>query len=376
MKIIYCLNSIQQIGGIENVTINKANALTQRGIEVGIIVTDHDVSIKNNLSDKVKVYDLDINYYNDDWKSKYHILKGILIKRKRHKRVLTRILKEINPDIVISVGQSEKYFLPKIKGKWKTIREFHYCKNYRLKSAKNNFQKLLAYCINFYDFNFILKKYDRIVVLTKEDKEKNWRNNNKIICIPNPITIYPSKTSSLRNHKIVAVGRLVDQKNYISLIHAFKLVLDEMPLLVLEIWGKGILENELKNYIYQNKLEKNILLRGETLNHNEIYSESDCLVLSSKYEGWGLVLTEAMAYGLPVIAYDCPCGPKDIIIDGKNGFLIPLNNECIMADKICLLLGNEHLRKEMGKAALDRVKDFNIDKIITLWENLFNKMLY
>ena len=174
MKIVYCLNSIRYLGGIQRVTIVKANMLSNiPGYEIYIAVSDNKEGvIVTPLSPKVHLIDLDINYYEDDWKSKFNVLKGIILKRRKHKIVLTKILNKLQPDIVISVGQSEKNFLPDIKGNWKTIREFHFDKKYRIRQAKSLFDKILAYLGDLYDYK--VKPY----FLTR-----NYRSNQDIIDI-------------------------------------------------------------------------------------------------------------------------------------------------------------------------------------------------
>lgn len=363
MKIIFCLNSIQHLGGIAKVTIIKANALINRGQEVYVIVTDHDKKIPTDLDRKVNLINLNINYYKDDWKSKFYVLKGFFIKRRQHKKKLKKFLYQINPNIIVSVGQSEKFFLPEIKGPWKTIREFHYDKLYRIRSSNNFFQKIIARLINFYDFNFIIKKYNKIVVLTNEDKIKNWKDPD-IVVIPNPITISVIKQTNNNNKNIIAVGRLETQKNFQSLIRAFKFVIANHQDWKLEIWGEGSQKENLNNLIKTLHLEKNIMLKGPTENMSEVYSGADILVMSSSYEGWGLVLTEAMAHSVPVISYDCPCGPKDIIQNGYNGILVTIDNEVNLAQSINYLIENKEMREEMGKNALESSKKYSIDKII------------
>ncbi len=95
-----------------------------------------------------------------------------------------------------------------------------------------------------------------------------------------------------------------------------------------------------------------------------ISPSSSILALSSRYEGFGLVILEAMACGLPVVSYACPCGPKDIITDGIDGFLVPDGDEIILAERICRLIEDEELRKRMGAAVFERTKDFTLDKNI------------
>ena len=376
MKIVYCLNSIRYLGGIQRVTVVKANALAEiEGNEVYIIVTDNKNGvITEPLSPKVHLIDLDINYYEDDYKSRWNVLKGIFIKRKEHKRRLKSVLNNIQPDIVISVGQSEKNMIPAINGKWNTIREFHFVKDYRLRQAKSFFDKMLAWGGNWYDFHFKIKGYDQIITLTHEDKETNWKGWKNVSVIPNPSTFHTDHTSFLSEKKVISVGRLTPQKNYASLIRAFKNVADKHPDWILEIYGDGPQEIELKSFITKLNLEKHVFLKGFSSNVKEVMINSSIFVLSSIFEGLPLVIVEAMACGLPVVSYACPCGPKDIISEGKDGFLVNINDEIALANKINLLIENEKLRKQMSNAVIIKSEQYSIENITSMWMNLFTKL--
>ena len=376
MKIVYCLNSIRYLGGIQRVTIVKANMLSNiPGYEIYIAVSDNKEGvIVTPLSPKVHLIDLDINYYEDDWKSKFNVLKGIILKRRKHKIVLTKILNKLQPDIVISVGQSEKNFLPDIKGNWKTIREFHFDKKYRIRQAKSLFDKILAYLGDLYDYKVKIKKYDQIVVLTEEDKYSNWNNNKKVSVIPNPITITSNLESNLKSKTVISIGRLEIQKNYSSLIKAFNIVHKNHPDWILEIWGTGSLQQTLLAEIEEENASDHIYLKGYTSDVSKVLSKASIFVLSSLYEGFPLVLLEAMSFGLPVVSYTCPCGPKDAIIEGENGFLVPINDEEILANKISTLIEDQKLREKMGNSAKIRANDFSVEKIIDKWIHLFKEL--
>lgn len=376
MKIIYCLNSIRYLGGIQRVTVVKANALAEiEENEVYIIVTDNKNGvITEPLSPKVHLIDLDINYYEDDYKSRWNVLKGIFIKRREHKKRLTSVLNEIQPDIVISVGQSEKNMIPSIKGKWKRIREFHFVKDYRLRQAKSFFDKMLAWGGNLYDFHYKIRKYDQIVTLTYEDKETNWKGWKNVSVIPNPSTFHTDQISSLSEKKVISVGRLTPQKNYASLIRAFKNVTEKHPDWILEIYGDGPQEVELKSLITQLNLEKHVFLKGFSSNVKDVMTNASIFALSSMFEGFGLVIVEAMACGLPVVSYVCPCGPKDIITEGKDGFLVEVNDEMTLANKINILIENEELQKQMSDAVIIKAEKYNIENITSMWMNLFTKL--
>lgn len=378
MKIVYCTDSICYAGGIQRITISKANALSQiDGNEVWIIVTDNKQKPVLPIDSKVHIIDLDINYFADDWKSKWHVLKGIFIKRRLHKKKLAVVLNEIKPDIVISTGTSEKNFLPSISISSKPvfIREIHNTKNYRSLAATNVFYKTLAFWGDTIDYNIYIKRYHRIVVLTNEDKETNWKYDDNVVVIPNPLTSPCTLQSSLENKTVIAVGRLVPQKNFSSLIEAWAHVAEKHPDWTLEIWGEGYLRIELENLIAKLNLKKHVFLKGYSYDIQIQMQKASIFVLSSIFEGFGLVIIEAMSCGLPVVSYDCPCGPKDIITEGKDGYLIPINNEEKLAYKIGLLIENSNLRKKMGQKAIDKAQSYNIESINAQWMNLFYSLI-
>ena len=374
MIIAYCIDSINGIGGIQHVTLEKANALVElENYTVWILYADHSGKLIFPLSSKVQTIDLGISYYEDDWKSPWHVLKGILFRRRKHKRELKKALNKIRPDVVISVGQSEKNIVPTIRGRWATIREFHFARNYRDLSSHSFFNCLLSLGGIIMDL-FSLRQYDRIVVLTQEDKERNWPHWENVSVIPNPVYL-SSLHSSLESNRILSAGRLVYQKNYSSLIRAFALVSKRFPEWSLDIFGEGNERRELVSLIESLNLSDSVHLAGNQSNLKEQLPDYSLFTLSSRFEGFGLVLIEAMSGGLPVISYACPCGPKDIIRDGVDGFLVPPGDETMLAERICQLIEDENLRRRMGTAALERAKDYSLEKIIPMWTSLFEELV-
>ena len=379
MRVAYCLNSISRVGGTENVIVTKANALAEiAGVEVFIIVTDHEegMGAAALLSEAIHLTDLDVDYYDDDWKSKWNVLKGFFLKRRVHKRRLTKVLNEISPDIVVSVSQSEKYMLPDIKGDWVLLRELHYRKDFRSFAAASRsvFYKIAARLSDFYDYRCKISEYDHIVVLTHEDRMNNWGKNEKVSVIPNPITFRSETAAPLNSRKIVAVGRLTAQKNFASLIRAFSRVAEIHPDWNLEIYGEGEEREALQRQIDGLSLEQNVCLCGNISRVQEKMLGASCFVLSSLFEGLPLVMLEAMSCGLPVVSYDCPCGPKDIITDGVDGFLVATGDERMLADRICGIIENPDMRAEMGAAALRKSENYRIEKIIPMWMELFKRL--
>ena len=376
MKIVYCLDSINSVGGIQRVTVLKANQLSvQPGNDVWVLVADNSGERIFTLFPSVHFVDLAVNYYKDDWKSKWNVLKGIFIKRRIHKKRLEAQLMQICPDIVVSVGQSEKNILPRIKGKWATVREFHFTRDYRRRMARTWIEKFNSFIGEIIERCFTLRKYDRIVVLTQEDKSTNWRNIKQVVVIPNFISISFSSMSPLSEKRVIAIGRLTYQKNFSSLVRAFADVAKRFPEWKLDIFGDGDEWSLLSNLINKLSLEENVRLCGVTDHIEEKMLSSSILALSSRFEGFPLVLIEAMSCGLPCVSYSCPCGPKDIISDGVDGFIVPMENEVMLAEWIGYLIENVERRKEIGAAAYRKAQNYSIDRIISMWMNLFHSLV-
>lgn len=373
MKIMFCIRGIFNLGGMERVLIKRVNYLKKNWENDCIIITTEQDNKKNfyKLDNGIIHEDLGINYFFN----KGNILKRTIVylkKQREHKKKLKNVIKKYNPDIIVSMGDDDKYILPIIKGDMKIILEHHFEKYYLLKESKN-----LLYKVKNYIFlkreEKLLNKYDEFLVLTEEDKKQY--GNNKIKVINNPLTFYPKETSNLKNKKAISVGRLENQKGYDLLIEIWKKVVERYPNWTLDIYGEGQLRKELQEKINNYKLKNHIFLRGREKNIQERYLESSIYVMSSRYEGFGMVLIEAQACGLPIISFDCPCGPKEIVTDGEDGFLCKFGDIDDMANKIIYLIENENERKNFGKKARENSLRFSEDKIMNQWKELFENLL-
>ncbi len=379
MKIVYCVNSIRYLGGIQRVTVVKANALAEiPGNEVYVVVTDNKAGPEiHKLSPKVHLIDLDINYYNRN--QERSMLTNLIVGMAKgipHKKALSRVLRQINPDVVISVGMSEKFMLTSMRNRtWKIIREFHSEKNYRSKHAYSLFKKIQGKLSDFYEFHYADKKFDRIVVLTDEDKETNWQGWENVSVVPNPVAFKCDTPSSLTEKSVISMGRLEHVKNFTSLINAFQIVVKRHPDWTLKIYGNGSLKESLQNQINKNGLQNNVFLMGFSNDMESALRQSSIFAFSSLIEGFALVIVEAMECGLPVVSYQCPCGPKDIVTNGKDGFLIPVNDEQMLAEKICSLIEDENLRRHMASAAKLRAHHYHVENIAQRWMKLFEEVV-
>ena len=225
-----------------------------------------------------------------------------------------------------------------------------------------------------YDYGFKIRRYDKIVTLTHEDREKNWRNDTKVVVIPNPMTAEVTVRSDCLGSKAIAAGRLVPQKNFSSLISVWKRVAERYPHWTLEIWGTGGQEKMLREIIEKNGLEAKVILKGYASDIHTEMSHASIYLMTSLFEGFPLVLIEAMSVGLPIISYWCPTGPRDLITEGENGFLIQPNDEDGFAEKVCELMGDRELRVKMGENALRISENYRMERIIGMWMDLFRSL--
>lgn len=376
MKIVYCLNSICYFGGIERVTISKANALAEMpGNEVWIIVTENYFAPVLPLSEKVRLVDLKVGYYLNQSKNVFMSMLQDIVRRHTHKERLTPVLEKIAPDVVIAVGQCEKYLVPTVRlaSNPVFIREVHYYKHYRRDFADTAVKKILARLVEWYDFGWKCKKYDAIISLTETDRQCYWQGNPKVRVMPNPIIARPSRRSSTTQKVVMAAGRLEEQKNFSALLRIWQRVELRHPDWSLQIWGEGEQRSLLEELIDSLGL-KYVRLMGYSPDVIEHYPDASLFAVTSHYEGFALMIVEAMAAGLPVVSYDCPCSPRDLIHDGESGYVVAQEDEEAMADRICKLIEDEGLRNNMGEKSWEASTSYGLDTVAQQWMNLFEEL--
>ncbi len=214
----------------------------------------------------------------------------------------------------------------------------------------------------------------RSVVLTKADKEDWEKVRPDVEQIYNPLTFVSDEVSPLTGKRCVAVGRLEAQKNFKDLIKAWKTVDGRHPDWTLSIFGKGSQENELRNLIKDSGLAGKVILEGGTSDIRKELLDSSCLVMSSRYEGFPMVLLEALTTGLPIVSYDCPKGPSEIVTIGANGYLAKVGDTGTLAQGICSVIANEDLRKRFGAESKRRSENFTLEKTMERWDRLFSSL--
>lgn len=349
-------------GGIGRVTAQKANYLANKGHEVSIIT-----EIQGNdpffykMNNKIQHFDIGLE------RGKNKIIK-LFIRKKRIKALLDRL----SPNIVI-------YTYPiipiKTKTPYKGILECHFNHDTYILKAKAFGTSIIKAKLQTKYQEYVASKFRVLVVLTEQDKDL-WKNSgiSNTEVIPNMNSFETNETSTLDLKNIIAVGRLDAQKSFDRLIKILAKVIPNHKDWKLNIYGQGPDKEKYLNLINQLNLTENIIIHEPTKDIKAKYLESSILCFTSTFEGWGLVLTEAMTCGLPVVSYDTLCGPKDIIQNSFNGFLIPNGNEQEYIKSLIFLMDNKEQRKLIGKNAKESVDKYNVDSVMTKWENLFNHL--
>ncbi|MBU3855533.1 MAG: glycosyltransferase family 4 protein [Candidatus Phocaeicola excrementipullorum] len=375
MKIIYCTHSLYNPGGMERVLVNKVTYLVNRlHWDVSIVTTDQKSRpVFYPLPEGVKTTDLGINYSDDNVKSPAEKILGYLKKKRKHKKLLSELLKREQADIVVSLYPSESSFIPDIKDGSKKVLELHFCKFFRLQYGRNGLLGLIDKWRTWQDER-IVRKFDKFVVLTNEDKGY-WGNLHNIEVIPNAAMNMSGHFSDVTSHRVIAVGRLDYQKGFDRLIQAWKLI-QKSALYAdwhLDIFGQGEWHDKLQEMINDLHLT-NVHLNQPTNNIGNEYAQSSLIVMTSNYEGFGMVLVEAMACGVPAVAFDCKCGPKDIIDNNANGILVHNGDIKKLADAMMKLMKDETLRKKMSEQAKKVVRTYSEEAVMDKWIHLFNSL--
>lgn len=374
MKIVYCIAGTCNSGGMERVLANKANYLVKCGCEVSVITTDQRGQPSFfSLDERIQCYDLNINYEENNGKSLLNKVIRYPLKRWKHRKRLTACLKQIRPDITISMFCNDASFLWRIKDGSRKVLEIHFSRYKRLQYGRKGIWKMVDQWRSRTDES-IVKKYDRFVVLTHEDKSY-WGDLPNITVIPNALTFSDiQQPASLENNKVIAVGRYSYQKGFDYLIDAWEIIHRFRPEWVLDIVGNGEWQNRLQRQIDEHGLSHCIRLKPSTNDIGEEYRQASLLVMSSRYEGLPMVLLEAQSFGLPVVSFACKCGPKDIIIDGENGYLVSEANLPMLADRVLRLMEDDKLRKRMGMNAYMNSGAFSEERIMKCWTELFGEL--
>ena len=377
-KIVYCTPALYSAGGTERVVSVKANYFADvLGYDVTIIVTEGN---KGNsffpLSDKVKVINLGLGF-EDLWnvpfmKKVYLYLK----KQRKYKKLLASELLRLKPDITITTLRREINFINEIKDGSCKIGELHSSRaNYRgVEDRESNvFKKFFS---KWWKRDVIsdLQQLDKFVVLN-ENAVLEWSELHNLTMIPDPLPLNLDARSDLQSKRIVTIGRYSYEKGYDYLLKIWAIVEKKCPDWQLNVYAMGDPTPYVKLMDELSIDQRRCHLNSSLVDVESEYLRSSILVQPSRTEGFGLVLVEAMACGLPVVAFDCENGPRSLITDGEDGYLIHAYDVELFSERLITLMSDEKLRTKMGEKGIIKSQQYHISKIAQQWKQLFEDLV-
>ncbi|MFW2035703.1 glycosyltransferase family 4 protein [Acinetobacter junii] len=337
MKILFIINSLKNKSGSERVAVELANKMSR--------IDDYEITLLNRESTKDNAaYPLfeNINVI---------ALTGNIF---QFYKKLKKYISTCTYDVVIihNMGKLSLLctFLPNLN---KLVTLEHVSFISRPKTVQ-----LLSH--------FFYTRIDQVVTLTQNDKEQFDKFHSNVIVIPNfsPFPIISSPQNKTK--QIVTIGRLTDQKNYLHLLYAWEKIYQDIPDWQLNIYGEGEHQTILQDYIEQHSLG-NVSLKGSTSNVKQVYEQSSFFVMSSKYEGLPMVLIEAQSFGLPIVSYNCPYGPSDVIKNYENGLLVSDQNINELAAAILKVASSPDLLDQFAKNSLLNARKYQSEQILKIW---------
>ena len=344
MKIAYVIEKLSGIGGMERILTDKMNYLAEHTSHevVLLLLWKDEKPMAYGLNEKVKVIRLDVQFNSK--------LKALLTFRK--------VIREIKPDITIYTWVMGALLSAFSRWKGKSIYEAH-----RARPTMRH-QWIMSR---------MEKKVDAVVALTEQDS-KDYPSAHKVVVIPNFTSISVEKPSDCTSKRCLAVGRLIDVKNFSRLLDIWQKVSGRNPDWHLDIVGEGPEREILQQKIERLGLGESVSLHKATHDVASYYTGSSLYLMTSRFEGLPMVLLEAQSCGLPIITLDCDYGPRHIVDDGVNGCLIPYDDDDAMVSIISQLMQDKEQRQRMGAMALQASRNYQPQAIMKRWLALFEEI--
>lgn len=383
MKLLYTIHSLYNPGGMERVLLNKIGWL-RRNTEWEILVVTTDQKGRDlffPLPEGVRMVDLGVNYSDDNGKSFICKVAGYFRRRRLHRKRLTELLMAERPDVVDCLYPGECSFVPDIRDGSRKVMELHQSKMFHYQYNRSGLLGLADRYRARTDERLV-RRFDRFVVLTEEDA-RMWGEIPGMRVIPNAAKdicdgMRPNAgVASLDVRRVIAVGRLDYQKGFDRLIDAWVLVRKDGRFADwrLDIFGQGEWKEMLQRKIRTLGVGDSARLNAPVKDIAAEYKASSMLVMSSHYEGFPMVMVEAMSAGLPVVTFDYKCGPKDIIDDGRNGLLVKEGDIRRLADAMMSLMASPATLKRMSAEAKKVTERFSEEKVMGMWVRLYEGLL-
>ncbi|MGL5049644.1 MAG: glycosyltransferase [Fusobacteriaceae bacterium] len=354
--IILLVNDISICGGIERVVSNLGNLFISKGEEVKIIsLFKKNKELQYEINQKIEIIFLNEKSQNNNK------IRRFIFKIKNYLKIKS-IIKEIKNSEITLIGTD--YFL-------NFYLSFKFFRNFYKIGTEHAQYYSPPYFIRFLR-RFLYKRLDNIVVLTKTDFQlfKKYINKNKIHVIKNFIDIFPKYNYKIKSKRIIMVGRLEKEKGYDRAIEILNNVLKKNSDWIVEIYGDGSKKMAIENKIKNLGLDTKIILKGIELDKDIIYKNAGFLFMSSFQEAFPMVLLEAKSYGLPIVAFDCPVGPRELLNHNIDGILIEDNNLSKACEEIENLILEESRREFLSENSYKDSQNYSKSKIWKEWKKI------
>lgn len=364
MRLLYITNGVNGVGGLERVLSVKTKLFIEKeNYEI------HIAGLEGTNFDFFYAFDPSIIFHS------IHVAGNPILYMYRYISEIRKLIKKVQPGILIVCDDGLKAFItPFIRGNnIPIVYERHVSNHIFFNDEQSSLQKVIVN-IKVGIMNY-LSPYFSVFVVLNEGNKKEWRHKENIRVIENILSFSPKTVSSLESNRVIAVGKQSYQKNYERMIDVWKEVSEEYPDWQLRIYGKKSDKIHLEEKIISSHLENKVILCNPDKHIMERYLESSVFLMTSRYEGQPMVLLEAMACGLPSVCFDFDHGPREIIKNRNNGFVVPYEDDKEFVNCLSSLLGDIKLRKQLGQNAKITSEKFSGESVFKKWDQLFKSLI-
>ncbi|MCP2335346.1 glycosyltransferase family 4 protein [Actinomadura rupiterrae] len=378
MKLTYLIYNAFGVGGTVRTVFNQANTMVERGhdVEIATMLRYHEEP-PFPLDDRVRVTALvdnrsgsyvDWDRYEGEEDTSWHdrFPAGVSENADKRRRInaMIRFLRGLEGRIVVGTRPTINLVIAEFADEAlvRVVQE-----HAGLSTHKGEWREAI---------DAAYQGMDAIVCLTEEDRAAYAEAfpGVRVERIPNALHSLDVPRTDFSRHQVVSAGRLDGNKGFDMLIEAFGQVVEAHPDWTLRIHGGGPDENKLRKLILAKHLYNHVFLTGSTNRLDDELAKGSVFAMSSKSEGFGMVLLEAMNCGLPVVSFNCPVGPRELVTDGQDGLLVPERDVDALAAGIIRLIEDEELRRDLSQAALKKAAEYGPDPVTDTWEHLYEAL--
>ncbi len=373
MKLFFLIGSMAKAHGVERTLADKINYMAEAGHDVTLVTYEqgrHAAAFE--ISYRVRHIDLDCRFFTLYRLSMPRRVVAAFMMRQRFRQRLETLVSRLVPDAIVVTTYTWEFMRPIMSLRHRThiIVEAHTAFNGEMTG-----RSWLDWS-GRHMYLHTLKECHLLIALTNSDAAAWRRYIPRVAVVGNAVSYYCEDISHLQRERgrIVAAGRYHVQKRFDRLIDAFALVADRFPEWHVDIFGEGPEQQRLQQRIDSLQMAGRIRLCPATQDIFSEFKRSEMFVFSSDYEGYGLVLIEAMACGVAPVSTDCPCGPSEIIEDGKTGLLAKME-AADLADKMAWLMGHDAERHLMAQRAHAAAARFRKEQVMPQWEQAYASVM-